>query len=217
MRPAKDLKEAQENYERATLLQPECTVVKISLKRVEEKMQRILLCIDLDVSFYDGLPERDSTLFENGFRPIIMDVLFKKGYRVIVLSQSQKEKLGKMIEEKEKIYASASDRHSTGLISGRAIYGKVNLTLRKFRPESFNLVVAEGNIRLSAANLLRDSMVEISDEFNWNCKAEGNGETEMKAVDDFFAKNRNSIRLQLEHFFGKLGSPEQYFAKLAKN
>lgn len=207
------LEDARSSYKNALLVKSDWAEVKSSLVRVEEKIRRILLCVQLEASFHDDLPEKEGETFTNGYQQMLLKELIERGYRVRIIPSPQKEEFYKLIEQSRGDRPSYENQNGARLRTGRIIYGKVTLTIRRFRPISFNLIMAEGSIQIHAATLGNTGVFETFSTSSWRGRTGGNGETDTRAVENFFEKNSNSLKEELNRFLDKLSKPEEYVIK----
>jgi len=207
-----EFEEARSQYQQALILDSGWEEIRISLIRVKEKIQRVLLCIQQEIMFYDELSEKEISHFPNYYQQILAQDLSDKGYRVIIPIQKKGiyEQLEMLQPGKHKPQDSQDDIEHT---SGRVIYGKTILTVRKFDVSPFvdfdlKLIVVEGNIQLSFMKLGGTGTSEIVKSFNLDKLDRGIGKTAFKAAEDFFDQNEAILKTELERFLGEIGKPE---------
>ncbi|MBM4137818.1 MAG: hypothetical protein FJ241_13475 [Nitrospira sp.] len=203
---------AKDQYEQAQALDPGWEEIRISLVRVKEKIQRVLLCIHQEIMFYDELSEEISH-FPNYYQQILAQDLNDKGYKVIIPMQKKEvyEQL-EMLEPGE--YKSQDSQNDVEHTSNRMIFGKAIISVRRFDVNPFeNLdlkqIVVEGNVQLCFMKIGGETRTpEIIKSFYLNKLDRGIGKTAFKAAADFFDQNEDILKTELDRFLGEIGEPE---------
>lgn len=211
------LEEARNSYQEALSQKRDWIEVKISLTRVEEKVRQVLLCIEQEVLFYDGLPQREGEFLPNQFEQMLCEELINRKYKVWIISSAQKKEMHELLKKCHEDHPRTATQRNEIPMVGRTIYGKVRITIRRFRPRDFDLLVAEGSFQINAARLGNTGVLETFASAAWEGKDDGNGETDSKAMTDFFEKNKGHFEEEIGCFLGKLGKSEEHLIKRTRH
>jgi len=200
------LEDARVSYEQALSQKPGWTEADMSLARVKEMLNQVILYINQEVSYYDGIPKNEENFYDR-FEQMLIDELASKGYNMWTIAPDQYEKLQKLLKQSGKDSTLITDQKYMTLTGGRILSGKVNFTISKLRPEYLNLIVAEGNIQLSIIQLEGSGIMKISASIILDAQHNGIGKNASLAVEDLFEKNKGLFNRKLNQFLNNLNKP----------
>jgi len=202
--------------------------VREILKQFKE-LGSVLLCVMQEVKVKDGLPQAEGEIEINWLERMLKEELTDEGYKVrTIVNLSQKQKVYNFLTKQvdqflEEAFLMPNEeswtpqnRVSVAYLADLIIYGKIDLTVRKFRG-GLDELVSEGNITIDVVRVGDTGALETITSLNVSSDELyiGAGQTGPEAVQNFFNRDDNMPTFQkeiaelLRQLKRRLGNPRQ--------